>query len=98
MVDLRVHTGIGRLVVGFVLPMFDQRPFPLGSQLAPKLPIIVALVRGQRREPFQIPLAQPGSDLRVMLAGRCTSRTVCAWVSTNSVVLSERVWSFTRWV
>jgi hypothetical protein len=45
MVDLGIHTGIGRLVVGLVLPMLDQRPFPPGAQALAELLIIVALVR-----------------------------------------------------
>jgi hypothetical protein len=49
--------------------MFDQRALPPGSQLVPGGLVLIVPVRGQRLELFQIPLREPRSALRVMLAG-----------------------------
>jgi len=64
-----IHAGIGCLVIGFELPVLDQRAFPPGFESVPMGLVVIALVRRQRLKLLQVPLRKLRPDLRVMLAG-----------------------------
>ena len=96
-VDPSVHSEISGLVIGYELPMFDQRPLSRPAQAPAVSPIVIALVSYQGLKVLQVPRGQPRLDLRVMPPGDGEVE-IKDCLSVSRVIFKARIFSLARWV